>query len=183
MWFKSTTSGTIDEAAVLVLAQDLHEAYVAHLLNVIPGGTELDETKVRWHLSGGGFVEAIYVHADGGAGSGSNAPAQCAPVIDWHIASTYRGGHPRTYLPGIATANVTGLDAVDNTFRATLATHAKAFIDAVEADTTDPFPERRIGTVRFFSGHAALDPPEFFRYTAASVRSRLGTQRRRIGGR
>jgi len=183
MWLRVGLTGSVTEAAVVNLANDLFDAYVDHLLVHIPGGTELDLCKVNLRTSGG-FIEAFSTReAAGGGGSGSNAPAQVAPVIDWHISSHYRGGHPRSYLPGIAVDAVAQLDQVESALRATLASGALAYLEAVNGDTTAPFTTREVGTVRFFSAGTALAPPLFFPYTGAHCRQRLGTQRRRIGGR
>jgi len=184
MWLRVTTTGTVDEAALVNLANDCFLAYSSRIMNtVIPGGTELDLCKLSLR-HGGGIIEAFSTEAAfGGGGPGSQAPAQCAPVVDWHISSHYRGGHPRSYLPGIETDAIDSLDQVTGTKRLAINDALTLFLSDINDDSTAPFTTREVGTVRFFSGGVALAPPEFFKYTGHHVRQRLGTQRRRIGGR
>jgi len=64
--------------------------------------------------------------------------------------------------------------------RSALATGAAGFIGDVNAIVSVPFETVTFVCQRFFSGHAIIDPPITFPIGGATVRRKLGTQRRRI---
>jgi hypothetical protein len=125
-----------------------------------------------------------YTHTEAKAGSSPNALADSSAcyVINWAIGDYYRGGHPRSYLPGvISTAMVNGSNLLAANVTA-LATAATGFLNDVNAATSTNVSQTELGTVRYQSDEAWLDPPAFKPFQSASIRSIIGTQRRRLVG-
>lgn len=117
-----------------------------------------------------------------GAGGGAALPANSSAVISWHDGSSYRGGKPRTYVPGIDADSLLNLYLYTDEFVGSLRSGANAFIDGIAALA----PIGDIDTVTLGCWHrwragVALDPPEFRPYASAGVQPRVCTQRRRLG--
>lgn len=137
--------------------------------------------KASWLYASGNVLEYSGSYSNAGSHSGSNGPDAICSVINWSISDYYRGGHPRTYLPGPDTSDVLTGNSLASSFQSALATAANSFITDVNALTHGGISAAALGTVRFASANAWLSPPVFRAYNAANVRQKLGTQRRRYG--
>lgn len=109
-------------------------------------------------------------------------PDQITACLSWLVSTTWRGGKPRTYFPGI----VVSADLQDNAhMTSTLITALEgagtAWMTAVNAYTTSPFLTMQLGTIRFFSAGVPLAPPVFLPYTGNFMHSRISTMRKRLG--
>jgi hypothetical protein len=101
-------------------------------------------------------------------------------VINWAISAYYRGGKPRTYMPGVPQSVVTDGRTLSSAYRSALATDAASFITDVNAITHGGITAVQLGTVSFQVGKNWRTPPIFRPYVGASVRQIMGTQRRRL---
>lgn len=137
--------------------------------------------KASWLYASNTVLEYTGSYSNTGSHTGSNGPDAVCSVINWSISDYYRGGHPRTYLPGPDTSDVLTGNSLSSAFQSGLATNANSFITAVNALTHGGISAVALGTVRFASANAWLSPPVFRAYSSASVRQKLGTQRRRYG--
>jgi len=154
-------------------------AYATRIVSQMSSNYEQTGVKASWLYAAGNSLEYAASYANiGGIASAEASDAVCA-VINWSITDFYRGGHPRTYMAGLPSSKITNGRTVLAAFAATLATAAGNFITDVNALTHGGISAVSLGTVRFASGNAWLSPPVFRAYQAASVRSILGTQRRR----
>jgi hypothetical protein len=143
----------------------------------------LTQSKASWLYASNAVVEYTGAYSDVGGGAATNATDAPAALINWGISDFYRGGHPRTYLPGVPSAQVQNANFVSTTLLSQLNTGAAAFLTAVNALTHGGISATALGTVRFASGNAWLSPPVFRAYGSGSCRSRLAIQKRRMGGR
>jgi hypothetical protein len=135
-----------------------------------------------WITPGGG--EIVGSNTNTWVGSITSAAVQdrsACWLINWHLNAYYRGGHPRTYLPGITAAEVTNGSAVNATDAASLAGNLLTYLNAVNALSHGGISAVALGTVSFAHANAWRTPPIFRGYTGVSVSSLLATQRRRIG--
>lgn len=146
-------------------------------------GTSVNVTTVRavYHREDGVFLESENDAAVSGGVSGDIADANSCVIISWSGRFHYRGGKPRTYLPGVPATAEDDSQHLNADYIASLASDANNFLSAVNALTTDSFTDVKLGTVRFASGGSWLDPPFFVAYNGAVVHPRIGTQRRRLG--
>lgn len=133
----------------------------------------------------GGTTENSYELAEASAGTVDQPPLSpnCADTISWLITSHYRGGHPRTYLPGPPTTAVTaaGSNELTSDWRTALAAFAGAFItafnDALVGEVTEA-----IGSMAYSRNHEPIEGgPDFYPYQGGTIKGRLDSQRRRLG--
>lgn len=127
-----------------------------------------------------------------GTGSGNAMSPQTAYVLSWRIARRYRGGHPRSYLPGFSqnVADVAGGRAVSAGVRTTVVAWGTDLLAAVQNVTPangEPGSNWDLGSIQRFAPRTEkgvpnpLNPPVFWPYLQASADLRLDTQRRRVG--
>lgn len=123
--------------------------------------------------------EGTYTTVGTAAGT-TVSDASAAYVINWAISAYYRGGHPRSYLPGVETSAVTNGSAISPTAASGLAGAWNTFRNGLNAFTTTNVTAIVMGTLSFQTGNAWRTTPLFRPFTSVSVRSVLGSQRRRI---
>ncbi len=116
-----------------------------------------------------------------GARVGGNvADASACYLINWNVNKYYKGGHPRWYLPGVITADVTNGSTVGGTQRTNLATAANGFLNDCNAATTTNITSVQLGTLSFQHNKAWRVPPIFFPFVSGAAGAFIATQRRRI---
>lgn len=138
-------------------------------------------------------VDIVYVPSVGNEITGTNTTAHTGSaastiidnvascfVINWHINAYYRGGHPRTYMPGPRIADVSAGSVVGATALTNLASAWNNVLTAINAATTTNITAVVMGTISFQTANAWRTTPLFRAYKSVSVRNLLGTQRRRI---
>ena len=142
-----------------------------------------------WHSATQRTV--LYVDADteiavDGVDTGSGTistteqAAALAYLINWSIAGTYRGGHPRSYLAGVTTDGLADVKTVATARRTALTADAQGFLADVNALTPSGFTSVALGTYRFFRNHSAVSPPVFEPYLSGACATIFGNQRRRL---
>jgi hypothetical protein len=176
------TGSTSDPAWLTTLATSVYNAFVN-------SGLLLD-LSTAWHLqnvtakdAGGTSASAVSTQVpEAGSTTGNCFPPQSTVVLSWRIAPSYRGGKPRTYLPGIPTSavNTTGDSAITSTYASALQADAAAFRLAVNA-LTPSGSAISLGSVSYFLHHAVRPTPIFNDFLAVNVHERLDSQRRRSG--
>ena len=126
-----------------------------------------------------GVVSTATMTGNGSAGV-TSAPNNVCIGLSWKIARHYRGGHPRTYIGPIATAQV----GTGTTILAAAVTNAKAagagLISDVVAIAGSGAPAQLVAVHRISAG-AILQPPLVDTITAVGVDSRIDSQRKRLG--
>jgi len=133
-----------------------------------------------WHTSPTDEIGVDGTDVGSGAVAGDSVTANVAVLIDWSIAGTYRGGHPRTYLAGMPESDLENNSRINPVPLAALQTASAGFLSDVNALTAGAITRTELGTVAFFRLHSALAPPVFKPYLAAAVKKTLATQRRRM---
>jgi hypothetical protein len=134
-----------------------------------------------WITPGGGEIVQFNTTARVGTGAGPQLPnLATAAVMNWRVDKYYRGGKPRSYLPGVTSTNTTDYvhltTSAINTYQSGMAN----FRTAVNAATSGGITAVALGTVSFISAKEWRSPPVFWPYLGVTVRSILGTQRRRL---
>lgn len=118
-------------------------------------------------------------HAGTNAGTTVSDASACY-VINWNISAYYRGGHPRWYLPGPVTGHVSFGSNIDSGTTSSLATNMGLLRTDINGFTTTNISGTEMGTLSFATGNAWRTTPLFRPFTGVNVRSKLGSQRRRI---
>lgn len=128
------------------------------------------------------FADGLIGTAGGsttGAQAGSSLPANVAMCISWRVAMHYRGGHGRTYLPGLVQIQQASATSWTGTVITQMTTAANNFMAA--ANTTMGTRPSTFVILRRVSGGHALVPPQPLLVTSAVIDTRIDSMRRRLG--
>jgi hypothetical protein len=116
-----------------------------------------------------------------GARGSTSLPANCAIVISWKEAISYRGGHPRTYLPGIPSDVRADPQHTNSTFRGQVITAANTFLANVAAHTwPTAFGPGALVVIHYSLNDTPLVPPHTGVLLSALADTRIDSQRRRL---
>jgi len=113
-------------------------------------------------------------------GTGISDNSACV-VLSWASSVYWRGGKPRTYLPGIVNTDVVNGHTIATAADTEYTSAANSFLTLVNALSATGITQTQLGFVSFFSAKVPRNPPIFFPILAGSVHGRLGSQRRRLG--
>lgn len=181
-WAFLTGSGEITATNVAVLAQDVADIWSNQFLPLLSEDILVSSTTATlW-----GPDEVISADADvfaNGNQTGAIVPAQVAICLSWDIAPSYRGGHPRTYIPLSLLEFVNGPTTLTNTCVADFQSAAEQFhTDIEEIDNLGAgVSSVEHGVMSFVRFGEWRDPPVFYRIRGVSIDNRIDTQRRRLG--
>lgn len=180
MWLNLTATSRA-QADLQSIVDSVSSAWNTNFAPVLANGGTMTNVLGVWTTPGGGEIVAnnSTVRTMSQAGT-VIADAAASYVINWHINAYYRGGHPRSYFPGVVSTAVTNGSDVTTTQQGLLAPAASAYLTAVNALTHGGITAVTLGTVSFVHAHAWRTPPIFRPFQSVSVRAKLGTQRRRI---
>lgn len=181
VFYLQLTGSAITVNDLQTLANDIEGFYSTNLAASMPSVWALTDIKIVYIPSAGSEVvyEGTYSLVGTNAGTIVDNAASCL-VIRWAISAYYRGGHPRTYMPGVMTSLVTNGSNIDPTNGSAFATKYNAIRNGINATTTTNITAVVMGTVSFQSGNAWRVTPVFRPFTSVSYNPKLGSQRRRI---
>jgi hypothetical protein len=183
LWLQIAESGGALSADLQSVANSIHGDFETDVCPQLSSSWGTVQTTLNWIYSAGQSIEVVAVGSTvGSLGVAPENAATCA-VVDWLIGRYYRGGHPRSYLAGIPSADITNGSQVSSGYASSLAGVCNTWRTAVNALTHGNITAVTLGTVSFANGNAWRTPPIFEAYTGQKVRLYLGSQRRRIGGR
>lgn len=183
MWLLLSGSDRATPAMLASIATDCGNAYADHFLSLLNVAVTLNTVVVTFFQDGHDDIGAVYTPDVTGSVDQPQLPANVSIGVSWAIAPSYRGGHPRTYLPGISSTQQ-GTERLLNTgVAAALHSAAIAFRDAINGGgpyggSSDTIT---LGTVSFQRDREWRTPPVFYEYLGAHVDDRLDSQRRRLG--
>ena len=181
MWCRATGSGEIAQGTLNDFVELAGDTYRGELLPLLSSTLTLVTAEAVLFSTDTDDLHATAAIDDTGSVSGNPMPAQVSVGITWSIASSYRGGHPRTYLPGIAYATMDGVTTIQAAEASVFASHASSFHTALEEFTGTNWASTEHGVVSFVRNGEWRTPPVFIRITGARVDQRIDTQRRRLG--
>lgn len=117
-----------------------------------------------------------------GGVTGGSHPPQVAYCVSWNVAGTWRGGKPRTYVPGVpfTATSPAGSSTIDPTFAANADTTWTAMMSGITS-TALSGSTIQLGMVSYYHAHAVRPTPLFYQYTGVRIHERLDSQRRRSG--
>lgn len=178
-WLHGVYSSTPTAAQLLTLSNAFSALYRTRFLPQVSSAATLHTQRSVLYVDAD--TEVAVDGSDTGSGSlnGTGNQPQVSPLINWSIASTYRGGHPRTYLPPADSAHIGSDGALVGSYVTALTTAALGLISDVNALSSAGFTSVALGTFRFFRNHSAVNPPVFEPFISGSAHPRAATQRRR----
>src|SRR5215471_15175617 len=117
---------------------------------------------------------------------GTNADAlmleiSASQVISWTHSQYYKGGKPRTYVPGIGTTFTTDGKTLTAARVTAIAAAGNSFHTAVNALSSGTITQTQHGFCRFMSGGNPFPVGQFFPINGAKAHPRIGSQRGRLG--
>jgi hypothetical protein len=117
-----------------------------------------------------------------GSITGPGLAANAAVGLSWPILRRYRGGHPRTYLPGVGQDVLVNAHQLQPASITAYQAAAEAFLTDVNAADSGTITQCNLGSLSYHVGGAVRTVPVFDKFVGgAIVHSRLDTQRRRLG--
>lgn len=182
MWAHANGSGAVDHADLVDALAYVGNSFGSTLLSHMVTDVELTGGRAILFDSVDGDFAADANFALSGAHTGDGQPAQVAVCASWTLARTYRGGHPRTYLPGVPAAVTLHPSSITGDFADTIAAAANTHLANVSSyGGHGGITSLTFGTVSFQHAKEWRTPPLFKAIVGASCDTRLDTQRRRLG--
>lgn len=181
LFWGTGTTYPFSDADLVTFATTVKTQFVSHvILNLSSQWSLLTVDAEDMSVGASGFGISGSTPAAGG--NGGIPPASAATLISFPVASRWRGGHGRVYLPplGAGTPISATVDTWGATALAALETGFGAFVSAVVASP--------IAVSLGVTNHVVLryaptgTPPDYLPYVVSGyvARSRIASQRRRI---
>src|SRR5437867_10671221 len=117
----------------------------------MPPEAAFGEFDAVWQTGVGTALVSTRTVSHVGTAGAAVKDAEACQLINWHISAHYRGGKPRTYLPGAIDAHVTDGHLIDASWRSSVAGRAADFLGHVNAITNGTIATVKLGTVSFFT--------------------------------
>jgi hypothetical protein len=181
VFYLQVTGTGITTADLTTWANAIDSAWSTNIKAQQATTTVMSQVQIVFVPSVGNEVTFVGSYNEVGTGAGTRIDdVSSVAVIQWKISAYYRGGHPRSYMAGLATAHVLNGSDLDSLLTSTLAGVWSAFRTALNAITSTNATAITMGTLSFASGNAWRVTPVFRPYTSVAVNPKLGSQRRRI---
>lgn len=131
---------------------------------------------------GGDGLEASAATATNGAVGTAAFPPAVAVCGSWITTATWRGGRPRTYLPGVPTTATTtaGGSQISGSSISGYSLAFANFLTAMNAITGSGIA-LALGFPSYYTNYTIRPVPLFFPFLGVRVHGRLDSQRRRTG--
>jgi hypothetical protein len=176
------TSSSISQADLDSWTLAFGNAWKTRFLPQINTSTTVANTRSVLYTPGGGELLSVQTTAGtGSSGASDLADNAASMVVSWLSTVYWRGGKPRTYLPGVQSGDVTAAHLLTAGKITSLQSAAASFRTDVNALTSGTITGTTFGFVSFRTGNEERGTPLFFAITGAAVHGRIGTQRRRLG--
>jgi hypothetical protein len=183
----TSAPGDVTEADVNELALAFHSAYNDAFLAAISTSNIVSGVVASYSNGDDTFVDGSEFNpAVGGDGGSVVSAAECF-LLSWRVSATWRGGHPRTYIPGVMQDRLQDARTFTIATVSELQADAASFLAAVNLLTPSGFSSVTLGCLRRFAAGGSeatpkvyLDPPEFVPFSSVIMRSVPGIQRRRL---
>jgi hypothetical protein len=179
-WLQVTRSGSPDPADLGNVLASIAASYVARFLPRVSVACSITGSRAVWYTGTGTALEVFGAPSGSGSVSGTIENAATSFLILWPIDSLYRGGHPRTYIPGVPNTAVDDGVNVPTSTLSGMQTACVGFWNDVNALSHGSIASVKLGTLRFFNKHSALDPPVFWPYRSPVMSPIVANQRRRV---
>jgi hypothetical protein len=173
-------TATVAELATVI--GNFHTAWSTNIKPLIATDVTMTLIKALYYNPDGSVITNEVTYTDVGTGAGTTITDATSSCLSWGILTTWRGGKPRTYLPGVWAAELLNPAHLTTTRITARQAGGTAFLAAVNAITWPvTLTNLALGTVSFYSGNAPRVPAKFFNYQSCFVHSRIDTMRRRLG--
>lgn len=170
---------TLDVTSLPLFLSDIANIFELQLFYAACSGG-LGVSLLKGDLSdGANIISGETAPGFSGTDIGEPLPGAVSACISWLGAWHYRGGHPRTYLPGGTVNWLSTPDSLDGTFLATQSTNVLNTMTEVDAYTSGQVPVCILGVLL---GNTGSSHGTFAPYGDFIIRPRPANQRRRNRG-
>lgn len=167
------TGQTLEAAAQETM--DQWNAYlIAHMCN-----TTVYQLATWTDLSSETGAVGVFEQTLTGAASGVAVPNSVQLVVSKAIARRYRGGRPRTYIPGLPSTQLVSQTTWASAFAVTIADAWSTFISGISGSVSVPFTTGEV-CVHYVKNGLPLPAPLVDSTHGATARTLVGTLRRRL---
>lgn len=181
-WINTVGGVSAPQANFDTVVSNFGEAYYSSFGAELPGTVTIDLAQGTLFQPNETALHSSHIMAHQGAQTGSTASDNAAcPVLSWVTNVYWRGGKPRTYLPGLMASFVLNNKQLTTAAQAAFQNTGNSFHTAVNALNAGVITQVQHGFVSFFSGGQERDPSSFFPISGCRVHLRIGTQRGRLG--
>jgi hypothetical protein len=177
---KTTPVSAITQPEIDNLAIEVRGNYQTRFLPLMDDAFTLGNVICTDLTSNTSFV-GVATGQNPGAKVGTGLPANVALVVSWEIGRRYRGGHPRSYFPGMVTADQSGLTQWVSATLTAWDTAAGNFLLDNNAFTGTGASTWSMCAVHREFEKQPLTNPIVSHILGAHVDSRIDTMRRRLG--
>lgn len=165
-----------------------HAEWAANFCPVQNVAIELQHTECLYWDDDGTEYAGSYTNPVAGEDSGAPLDASAAVVVSWRVASHWKGGHPRSYIPGVTADRLDTPNAFTSATVTDYNSAVNGFVSGLAGASGDFFSGISLRALRRFADGGSLtvpktylDPPLLIPITGHIVRSHIGSQRRRLG--
>lgn len=178
---RTPTGTALSQTEVNAIAAGVRTAWLNNFIPLCSSSMTLGNVTATDLTSSFGLVGSASGNNAGAIATGTMMPPSVAVGISWTQAQHYRGGHPRSYIPGLNSGqlNASGSNLISAAQQANFVTGALAFRTAVNAIVVDG--AAALVLVRRIANKQVLAIPIVTPLTGATVDRRVDTQRRRLG--
>lgn len=170
----------LDTAECNAIASAFYAAYCTAFKSLFASGTVIDSCTVQDLVSDTGAVGS-FSGTTAGTNVSTPGPANVSACLTWHVATHYKGGHPRTYLPFVPNNVSTDGRTWASGHYAILSPAPQNFLTAVNAINIVPPGPITLVAVHRVRNKVVLSPPTFEVIQRGSVDTRVDSMRRRLG--
>lgn len=180
MWLNLTSTAPA-AADLTTLAGKISSAWNTNMSPQLTAQVSMTQVLLVWTPVAGQELIASDTTSRVGSGAGTDVSyAGACFVVNHRTGAYYRGGHSRSYIPGVAVVDIGSGSTITGAKATAVANAFTAFHNAVETGPAGGITAIDMGTVRFRSKNAWLVPPIFVPWQTHSVRTTVGTQRGRL---
>lgn len=180
-WATVSVGFPVLQTDLTTVAQNAFDAYKNTFLTILANDIKLQRCVVNYYGPQPQQFVGDAIGDENGGATEATLLDSLACVISWTFGQTWRGGKPRTYLPGIPQGALMDSRSLSPDFVADALEQALAFRTAIEGIGFGSIRTPALGVESFFTGGAPRPVGVFFTYTGARVHPRADTMRRRLG--
>jgi hypothetical protein len=182
-WVRNGNAITPSQGDLTAWVSNFGLYYRNRILPHLSSSVVLSEVTALYYDTNGAELAAAVSETGNGGVTGPVTPANVSLCIGWRVQQHYRGGHPRTYLPGIPQAEVATARLFNAAYVGLVVQSASDFHGDVNNTPGGNIQGAKLGIVSFVLRKEWRNPPVFrdFVYPSAHGDPRIDSMRRRLG--
>lgn len=180
-WATCASASTPTPANLNSLASQLYSCYSTGLLGLLGNDLSQQRCVVNFYGAPGTQVVGEYATTNMGGSDNPTEVDSLSACISWQFPATWRGGKPRTYMPGLPSEAFETSNTLASAFQTALLSAAAGFRADVNASAAGPVSAMVLSVMSFFSGNSPRALGVAFPITGEVVHPRIDSMRRRLG--